>query len=191
MRSQARPTIMNHMLRARWLVAAIAVLCAASCSGGAGVSQTTGSPSGWLTYTPPPGPMHLTFRYPRTWKVRGATLVSAGGVVGIAQVTGDTSATTAEFNAVDCEKTVQLLHGSGVDVTWSANLGSMSPIRLSQTAGRTVRVNGHPARLGETKSTVCGPETLIACHIGSSPQDRISPLIARRPFSLKRCCLSA
>jgi hypothetical protein len=49
-----------------------------------------------------------------------------------------------------------------VDVTWSASIENpLSPIRLSQTAGRTVRVNGHPARLGETKSTVCGPETLI------------------------------
>lgn len=150
------------MLRARWLAAAVAVLSAASCTGGGGVSQKTGSASSWLTYTQPPGPMHLTFRYPPTWKVRGATLVSMGGAVGTAHVTGETSATIAAFDAVGCIKRVQLLHGSGVDVTWSASIENpLSPIRLSQTAGRTVRVNGHPARLGETKSTVCGPETLI------------------------------
>lgn len=159
------------MLTVRWLVAAVAVLSAASCTGGGVVSQTTDSASGWLTYTQPPGPMHLTFRYPARWKVRGATLVSTGGAVGTAQVTGDTSATVAEFDAVGCIKRVQLLHGSGALITWSASIGnSLSPVRLSQTAGTTVRVNGHPARLGETKATVCGAETLINGTIEMGPR---------------------
>jgi hypothetical protein len=160
---------MNHMLRARWLAAAVTALAAAACTAG-GASQGTGSAPGWLTYTQPPGPMRLTFGYPQTWKASGATFVSTMGNVGRAQVTGSTSATIADFDAASCLKRVRLLHGSGAYVTWSANIGSPIPIRLSELDGEKVRVNGRPARLAETKSGVCGPEALINGAIEIGPR---------------------
>jgi hypothetical protein len=103
----------------------------------------------------------LTFSYPPTWTAGGASFVSTMGNVGRAQVTGDTSATSAEFEAASCFKRVRLLHGAGAYVTWSANIGSPIPIRLSEMPGRKVWVSGHPARLAETKSSGCGEATLV------------------------------
>lgn len=160
---------MNHMLRARWLAAAVTALAAAACTAG-GSKGTTDSAPGWLTYTQPPGPMHLTFGYPPTWKASGSTLVSTMGNAGTAQVTGDTASTSVEFDAANCIKRVKLVHGSGAYVSWSANIGPPGPIRLSEMPGRKVRVNGHPARLADTKSGVCGPETLINGVIQMGPR---------------------
>jgi hypothetical protein len=160
---------MNHMLRARWSAAAVTALAACACAAG-GVTQGTGTAPGWLAYTQPPGPMLLTFAYPPTWKASGATFVSTMGNVGRAQVTGDTAATIAAFDAASCLKRVRLLHGSGAFVSWSANIGSPIPIRLSEMPGRKVWVNCHPAKLGETKSSDCGPETLINGAIEMGPR---------------------
>ena len=160
---------MNHMLRARWLAAAVTALAAGACTTGGG-SQATGSAPGWLTYTQPPGPMHLTFGYPATWKAAGTTFVSTMGNVGRAQVSGDTSATVADFDAASCLRRVSLLHGSGAYVTWSANIGSPIPIRLSDSPGRKLRINGRPARLAQMKSSDCGPETLINGAIEMGPR---------------------
>lgn len=91
--------------------------------------------------------MRLTFAYPPTWKASGATFVSTMGNVGRAQVTGDTAAPIAAFDAASCLKRVRLLHGPGAFVSWSADIGSPIPIRLSGMPGRKVWVNGHPAKL--------------------------------------------
>jgi len=114
--------------------------------------------------------MHLTFAYPPKWTARGATFVSTMGNVGLVQVTGDTSATAAEFDAASCPKRVQLLHGSGAYITWGANIGSPIPIRLSDMPGRKVWVNGHAARLAEAKSSICGLETLVNGAIETRPR---------------------
>jgi hypothetical protein len=157
---EARGQRMSRM-RTRWLGAAVVVLSAASCTAGGSVSLGGGSTAGWLTYVQPPGPMRLTFGYPATWSASGRTLISSMGGAGIAQVTGDTSSTIAQFNRANCRGLVRLLHGSGVFVEWSAELGSPRPMRLSEMPGRRVRVNDRPARLAETTSSVCGRERLI------------------------------
>jgi hypothetical protein len=156
------------MFRARWLAAAIVALSVVSCTGRASAGHESGSYSGWRTYIQPPGPMQLAFRYPPTWTVGGATFVSTMGNVGKAYVVGDTSATSAQFDT-GCKRRVGLLYGSGVYILWGANIGSPMPMRLSQMPGRKVWVNGHPARLAEIKSRVCGPETVIYGTIQVAP----------------------
>jgi hypothetical protein len=153
---------MSDVLRARLLTAAaVTVLAAAACTT-AGASHGTGLAQRWHTFTQPPGPMLLTFSYPPGWQASGHTFVSTMGNVGVAEVTGATAATIAQFkNASSCRLRVELLDGSGADITWSANVGSPAPIRLSAMGGRRVRVNGDPARLAEAKSSLCGPETLV------------------------------
>jgi hypothetical protein len=149
---------MSDVFRARFLVAAVTVLAAAACT----TAGATGSAQRWPTYTQPPGPMRLTFSYPPGWQASGYTLVSTMGGAGVAEVTGATASTIAEFKAASsCRQRVELLDGSGADITWSANIGSPLSIRLSVMVGRRVRVNGHPASLAESKSSVCGPEILI------------------------------
>lgn len=155
----ARPHRTSRLRAACWLAAAVTALSAVSCSAGAG--RAAGPVAGWSTYTQPPGPMRLSFRYPRAWKASGATFIYTQGNVGRAQVVGATSATIAQFDRADCRESVRLLHDTGVLIEWWENIGSPIPIRLSQIQGRKVRVDGRPARLTETTSRVCGPERLI------------------------------
>jgi hypothetical protein len=58
---------------ARWLAIAIAALLAASCAGSVSAGRDAGSRAVWLTYTQPPGPMHLVFAYPSQWTASGTT----------------------------------------------------------------------------------------------------------------------
>lgn len=159
----------EYMFMARWLAIAATVLAAAACSP-AGARQASSQAPRWHTYTQPPGSMRLTFGYPPGWRASGATLVSTMGNVGAAHVVGATTSTIAKFDVADCRQLVQLLDGSGAFVTWSANLGSPAPIRLSTMPGHKVTVHGHPARLAQSKSSVCGPETLINGIIQTGPR---------------------
>jgi hypothetical protein len=157
------------MFIARWLPAAVTVLAVAACSAPA-VSHATGSAPRWHTYTQPAGPMHLRFGYPAGWTASGATFISTMGNVGRAEVTGATASTITEFDVASCRRRVRLLDGSGTDVIWSANIGSPTPIRLSTMPGRKVQVHGHPARLAQIKSSLCGVETVISGTIQTGPR---------------------
>lgn len=101
--------------------------------------------------------MKLTFRYPPGWHASGGTFTASMGNVGQALVVGNTSSTVADFKAsASCSQRVQLLHGSGVFVSWGENIGAPAPMKLSEQPGRSTSVNGYPAKLATIRSAECG-----------------------------------
>jgi hypothetical protein len=132
---------------------ALLIVSIGGCTSGHGSPASSGA---FTTYRQPPGPMSLTFRYPSGWQATGSTWVSSMGYVGQAQVIGDTSSTLADVTASrNCLQREGLLHGTGVLISWSENLGAPRPIRLATEPGQSVRVNGYPAKLDDITSTGC------------------------------------
>ena len=51
----------------------------------------------WTTYHQPPGPMHLSFRHPTSWKATGSTFAASMGNVGIAYLEHNLSRPLGRF----------------------------------------------------------------------------------------------
>jgi hypothetical protein len=130
----------------------------------------TGSASAWRTYRQPAGPMHLSYRYPASWQVAGDALVSTMGWVGRAELTTGTSGSLHDLITAGCDRRGTALGDSGIFVTWTANLGAPSPIKLTQYRGQALLVNGHPARWFEQSSTICFKGRIVGGVIQEGPR---------------------
>ncbi|HTR70833.1 MAG TPA: hypothetical protein VMH41_11470 [Mycobacteriales bacterium] len=164
-----------HKLRRAAIAASLAVAAgsATGCSGAASAPLTQDSPTtpavglvsdGWSTYRQPPGPMHLSFKYPQNWTATGRTLdVSAGGrgaALGIAYLHHDLSRSLGSrpISSGKCRARAEAVGGHGVLVLWTATIGVG---RFSQLPGRHLTVHGRPARLHDaTVATECAGSQL-------------------------------
>jgi hypothetical protein len=134
------------------------------------VAACSNDAPGWRIYRQPPGPLHLSYRYPASWQVAGKTFVSTMGWVGQAELITGTDGSLSDLMAADCYRRGTVLGADGIFVTWGANLGSPVPIRLPQHRGQALLVNGHPARWSVQASTVCFKGRTIEGMIQEGPR---------------------